>query len=183
MTISAQLITADQLWDMPHHGGRSELVNGELRHMPPTGPEHGSVTYELGFLLGVHVRAKKLGKLFAAETGFVIRQNPDTLRAADITFVSTARIPATGLPKKFWRIAPDLAVEVASPSDTLSEIEEKIDDWLDGGTQLVWLVSPTRRTVTVYRKGQSPRVVEAQDVLTGDDIVPGFSVAVADIFN
>ena len=183
MSIAAQLITADQLWDMPQNGGRNELINGELRPMPPAGYEHGTVGFELARLLGNHVRAQKLGKITLAETGFVIRENPDTVLAPDIAFVSTGREPKGGNRKKFLRVVPDLVVEVASPNDTLIELEEKIDDWLSAGARLVWLVSPTRKTVTMYRPGQTPRIIGERDTLSGEDVVPGFAVTVADIFD
>ena len=155
MTTTTQLITADQLWDMPQHGGHCELVNGELRQMPPAGYEHGTVGFALARLLGNHVHDHKLGTVSAAETGFVVKENPDTVLAPDIAFVAVGRVPATGDPRKFLRTVPDLVVEVASPNDTLNEIEEKIDDWLAAGTRLVWLVSPKRKTVTIYRTGQT----------------------------
>jgi len=117
-TIS-QLVTADELLTMPHNGFRYELVRGELKQKSPSGSEHGVTVVHLTWPLAQHVKDNHLGIVFGAETGFKITTNPDTVRAPDIAFVSHERIPATGIPRGFWPGAPDLAVEVVSPGDTI----------------------------------------------------------------
>src|SRR5262249_4638196 len=124
MSTATQLLTADDLWRLPQDGMRHELIRGELTNMPPAGAEHGVTTMNLSTPLDKHARTNDLGRVLAAETGFIIGRDPDTVRAADVAFVSKPRIPATGIPKKFFPGAPDLAVEVVSPSDTVSEVEE-----------------------------------------------------------
>jgi len=152
-TISQSLMTAEELLQLPTGmGKRYELVNGELRTMAPAGYEHGRMALNLGFFLQQFVRQHQLGDVFAAETGFIIRRNPDTVRAPDTGFVSNERLQQYGRPKRvYYPCAPDLVVEVLSPDDRQDEIDEKIEDWFAGGARLVWIVNPRRKTVTVYR--------------------------------
>ena len=176
------LVTADQLLHMPEDGYRYELVAGELRKMPPAGCEHGAVGGQLHVLLGQHVRQRKLGRVFLAETGFLLARDPDTVLAPDVAFVCADRLRDTPITKSFWPGAPDLAVEVASPGDTIREIDDKAKAWLAGGARLVWVVNPAWRSVTVYRAANDIRTLTEKDDLTGEDVVPGFSCRVADIF-
>ena len=150
--------------------------------MSPAGDEHGRVGMELAVPLGSHVKENKLGKVYLAETGFLIGTNPDTVRAPDIAFVRMERIKESpGL--KGYRIgAPDLAVEIVGPGDTVSEVEEKVSEWLDGGARMVWVVSPKLHTVTVYRSLVDIVTLTEKDELNGGDVVPGFQIQVAEIF-
>lgn len=181
MSTATQLLTADDLWNMPDHGGHVELVRGELRTMSPAGYDHGAVTLLLAARLFNHIHANRLGDVLAAETGFVIARDPDTVRAPDIAFVRRDRIPAEGRPIKFWDGAPDLAVETMSPSDTVFELDEKVREWFEAGTRLVWVLNP-RRTVTVYRPDNTARILGLSDALDGEDVVPGFAIRVAELF-
>jgi Uma2 family endonuclease len=182
MSSVTQLMTADDLWRLPQDGLRHELVRGELRTMPPAGFDHGVRIVKLTVPLAQHVDGHGLGVVVGADTGFVLARDPDTVRAPDIAFVRQERIPGTGHPRGFWDGAPDLAVEVISPSDTYSEVEEKVDDWLAAGTRMVWVINPRRRTVTVYRSRTAIAILGASDVLDGQDVLPGFSCPVGDIF-
>jgi Uma2 family endonuclease len=182
MSTTLQRMTADELFTMPEDGFRYELVKGELRKTSPAGSEHGAIIFNLSILLGQHIKANNLGQGFGAETGFKLASNPDTVRAADIAFVRRERIPAAGIPKNFWQIAPDLAVEVLSPGDTLEEVEEKVEDWLSAGTRAVWIVSPKRRSVTVYRSMTDVTRLSEADDLDAGEVVPGFRCKVAEIF-
>jgi Uma2 family endonuclease len=181
MTTTPQLLTAEDLWRMPNNQ-RRELVKGELRTMAPAGFEHGAVITNLAFLLTRHVKAERLGLVLGAETGFVVSRNPDTVRGADVAFVSTARLPQGPLPTSYFPGAPDLAVEVVSPGDTTVEVQHKVDDYLAGGTKMVWVVSPRHRTVTVHRPQTPSHLLGQADTLTGGDVVPGFSCSVSEIF-
>lgn len=181
MTTSVQFITAEQLLAMPNDQ-RRELVKGELRTMAPAGFDHGAIIMRLARLMANHVEAHQLGVVVGAETGFKLARNPDTVRGADIGFVSKARIPAKGLPKGFWEGAPDLAVEVVSPGDRIDEVEEKVDDYLSAGAKVVWVVNPFRRTVTVYHSGETPVPRGEKETLEGGDVLPGFSCNVTRIF-
>lgn len=175
-------VTADELLRMPDDGWRYELVNGELIKMTPSGFEHGAVVGYLTGRLGPHVRQHELGIVCGAETGFQLTRNPDTVRAPDIAFVRRDRVERIGVPAQFWPGAPDLAVEVTSPNDTVREVDTKARDWLAAGTTMVWVVSPTRRTVTVWRAGADVLVLHEDDVLEGGDVVPGFTCRVEDLF-
>ncbi|HEX4146706.1 MAG TPA: Uma2 family endonuclease [Pirellulales bacterium] len=182
MSISTTPITAEQLWAMPTDGGRRELVKGELIRMNPAGGEHGVVVAELTWRLGQHVRQHDLGRVFGAETGFVLTRDPDTVRAPDIAFVRQERIAVTGIPQAYFPGAPDLAVEVVSPSDRVNDVDTKVDGWLSHGCQLVWVVNPRRRTVAVYRSVRDTRVMGEADTLEAPDLLPGWQLAVAAIF-
>jgi Uma2 family endonuclease len=182
MTTTLQRSTASELYEMPDDGFRYELVKGELRKMSPAGGEHGAVIWNLSLLLGTHIKANELGQGFGAETGFKIASDPDTVRAADIAFVRRERIPEAGIPKNFWELAPDLVVEVLSPGDTYSEVEEKVEDWLHAGVRAVWVVDSKRRGVTVYRSTTDVTRLPEGAELNGGDVVPGFRCQVSEIF-
>lgn len=180
--VITQLMTAEELLAMPDDGFRYKLVKGELIRMPPAGYEHGVRTVKLTTPLDNHVSARKLGVICAAETGFLLSQNPDTVRAPDIAFISRERIEKTGTVKSYWVGAPDLAVEVLSPGDTVREVEEKVAEWLEAGARMVWVVSPKLHTVTVYRSLTDIVVLTEKDTLDGGDVVPDFQIRVGDIF-
>jgi Uma2 family endonuclease len=182
MSTSAQLMTEEDLFRLPRDQMRHELVRGELRTMAPTGGEHGAVTVNLTIPLGAHVKAKRLGRVFGAETGFTIEKDPDTVLAPDVAFLSNARIPATGISKKFVSGAPDLAVEVVSPGDTMNEVDEKVQQWLSAGARLVWVVNPKPRTITVHAPSRRPVILTDEQRLDGEDVVPGFSMPVRELF-
>ena len=181
MGTATKLITADELWLMPSDQ-RRELVRGEIRTMAPAGFDHGATMSAFQFALHAFVRANKLGVVVGGETGFKLAKDPDTVRGVDVGFVKASRIPASGRPVKFFDGAPDLAVEVLSPSDTADEVEEKIEDYLRAGTEVVVTISPRSKTVTLHRQDQNPEVFRHGDTLTIGEPVPGFSCPVADIF-
>jgi Uma2 family endonuclease len=182
MSTSTMLMTADELFAMPHEGFRYELVRGELRKMSPAGGEHGAIIVNITLFLAQHVKANDLGVCFGAETGFRLASDPDTVRAPDVAFVRRERIPESGIPKKFWPGAPDLAVEVLSPDDTPKGAEEKAGQWLASGAGAVWVVNPKRRDVSVYRPASEVLRLSEAEELEGQDVVPGFRCKVAEIF-
>jgi len=176
------LVTAEQLLRMPEDGCRYELVAGVLRRMDHAGWRHGLAVSALDEFLGRHVREHRLGRVLVGDPGFLLAHDPDTVLAPDIAFIGNDRIPAQ-LPKEaFWPGAPTLAIEVASPGDTLREIDEKAQAWLDAGTLMVWVVNPAWRTVTAYRSATAIKTLTEDDDLDGQDIVPGFRCRVADLF-
>lgn len=150
--------------------------------MSPAGFEHGVITNHLSSLLTDVVNRASLGVVLGAETGFVLARNPDTVLGPDVSFVSRSKIERIGIPTSFFPEAPDLAVEVVSPNDRVSEVEAKAADWLNGGTRLLWIVSPRSRTVTVYQSLQQIAVLTENDRLEGGAVVPGFSCRVGDLF-
>ncbi|MBI4632187.1 MAG: Uma2 family endonuclease [Chloroflexi bacterium] len=177
---SEKLFTADELFKMPEMD-RYELAKGKLISMSPPGFEHGLIVMYIAGALHTYARSKKLGKVFAAETGFRLSRNPDTVRAPDAAFVSKDRLP-TDKPKSYADLAPDLVVEVVSPSDDPDEVQEKIEDYLDAGVKAVWVVYPKTQSVTVYHSLNDVHVLRINDVLTAEHILPGFSLPVSQVF-
>ena len=177
-----QAITADQLFEMPDDGFRYELVRGELKKMTPAGFKHGQLVVNLTVPLGAFVKQNRLGVVLGAETGFRLTSNPDTVLAPDIAFIKQERLTLAGETEKFWPGAPDLAVEVLSPSDTVYEVEEKVATWLSSGTKMVWVVNPKLRSIHVHRSGASIETPAESGVLDGQEVIPGFQVNVAELF-
>jgi Uma2 family endonuclease len=143
---------------------------------------HGRVTMNVAWRLARYVVENQLGAVYAAETGFRLSSDPDTVRAPDVAFVSQARIEEVGEVEGFWPEAPDLAVEVISPGDSYSEVEEKVFAWLDAGTKMVVVINPQQRSATVYKSPSDITALTEADVLIGGDIVPGFRLAIREIF-
>jgi Uma2 family endonuclease len=182
MSTTTRLMTADELLRLPRGRFRYELVKGELITMSPAGSEHGAIVVNMTVLLAQHVKANNLGVVFGAETGFKVAENPDTVLAPDVAFISQEHIPESGIPKKYWPGAPDLAVEVLSPGDTAREVEQKVGQWLAAGARLVWTINPKHRTVTVHRSSKDASTLSENDELDENDVVPGFHCRVSEIF-
>ncbi|HEY3109388.1 MAG TPA: Uma2 family endonuclease [Chloroflexota bacterium] len=174
-------VTADELFCMPEDGWRYELRAGELLQMVPPGYQHGRFSSRLNVALGAYVLAQDLGDV-VIEVGFRLSRDPDTVRAPDIAFVSRARIPAGELPIAYWEGAPDLAVEMISPSESAEDIREKIDEYIRAGARLVWILFPRLRSAEVWRADGSWLKVGPEAALSGEDVVPGFSIPLAQIF-
>ncbi len=182
MITHTRLVTAAELERMPQRDERVELRKGEIVRMSPAGHEHGVVALAIGSALREFVRRHKLGKAYGAETGFTLSRDPDNVRAPDAAFVSAERAARQTRREGFFDGAPDLAVEVISPTDTVEEIEQKVLEYLDAGTKLVWVANPRAQTITAYRALDQVRVLTRQDTLDGADVLPGFAVAVTEIF-
>jgi Uma2 family endonuclease len=182
MTLHATLVTAEQLLHMPEDGIRRELVQGELREMTPSGSEHGYVASKLAVFIGAFVEEKRLGATFAAETGFLLATNPDTVRAPDLAFVSQERVAALLKPSGYFPGPPDLAMEVISPGDSYTEVDAKVDSWLEAGTRMVVVVNPRNRTLKVYRKPTDVCVLHFDESFDGGDVLPGFRLPLRQIF-
>jgi Uma2 family endonuclease len=177
------IVTADELLALPTGmGKRYELVAGELRTMSPSGWRHGQITANVSELLAAFIRTKDLGRSFGAETGFLLRRDPDTVRAPDFAYIAKIHLPKMEPQEAFWPGAPDLAVEVLSPDDRTSEVNEKIAEWLAAGCAAVWIVDPKLQAVTIHRSAADAHVEAIGDTLVGDPIVPGFSCAVDELF-
>lgn len=182
MTSTTTLMSADELLAMPDDHQRHELVRGVLTTMALNGAQHAEIASILGHAIWDCLQHANLGGVYAGNTGFILARDPDTVRAPDLTFVRTSRLPGGRSPEGYFELAPDLAVEVLSPTDRHAEVLEKIDEYLAAGTTLVWLVQPRRERVTVYRKGRQPLELSATDNLDGEDVLPGFSLPVASLF-
>ncbi len=154
-----------------------EYIKGELIPVPPTSMEHGKISVNLILPLGLYVRENQLGDVYVPDTGFKVGER---VLIPDIAFISTERIPADL--SKASPVPPDLAVEVVSPTDILHRIEEKAFVYLESGTQLVWVLKPVSKTVTVYRSETDIMLLTRNDTLTGENVVEGFSCQVAELF-
>jgi Uma2 family endonuclease len=170
----AALMTADELLRAHIPDKRTELVRGVLMVSEPPGSLHGRVAMELARQIANHVSAHRSGAVYAAETGFTLARRPDTVRAPDVAFVRSARLPDRE-PRGFAELAPDLVVEVLSPGDRPGEVLAKVSDWLTAGTRLVWVIDPERRLARVYRQDGSESIVPADGALDGEDVLPGFT--------
>lgn len=181
MPTSQRLYTAEDLENLPG-SERYELIRGELCPMPDNSAEHGKITARLSGPVIVHVQDNGLGECFAAETRFTIEEDPDTSIGPDLAFVARERLPDPFPSKGYLRLAPDLVVETVSPNDTRRELNLKIGQWLRAGTRLVWVIDPGRRTLTVHRPGELPRILGSEDTLTGEDVLPGFEFPLQRLF-
>lgn len=174
------VMTADELLHAPGLG-RCELIQGELVMMWPSGFEHGRVVARITGPLTDFVEVRALGVVTGAETGFVIARGPDTVRAPDVGFVRAERLPKEPV-RGFFPAAPDLAVEVLSPDDRAGEVLRKVEDWLEAGCGVVWVVDPEKHTVSIHSRAAPVDVLGPEDVLTGDGALAGFRPPVAHVF-
>jgi Uma2 family endonuclease len=183
MAITPKLMTWQELADLPDDGMRHELVRGELLTMAPPFYGHGKSADKIGRSLENYVEAEHLGEVRRAEIGCLLTTSPDTVRAPDVAFLSQEHLAVVGDVRGYFPGAPDLVVEVVSPNDRLTRVAEKAAEWLEHGARLVFVVNPRRQAVTVHRPGQRPETLGVNDTLDGEDVVPGWSMAVRDLFD
>ena len=179
---TTKLWTVEELEREGPPDGRWELIDGELVEMTPSGGRASKIGLWIGHLLAGHVAPRRLGEVFGADGGFVLFPGREIVRVADVAFVRDERLPADEDQAGFLRLAPDLVVEVVSPYDRPGAVAAKAAMWLEAGVRLVWVVDPSTRTVAVHAPARDVRVLGAGDALDGEDVVPGFRVAVADLF-
>lgn len=173
--------TPDDLLQMPD-GDRYELVDGQLVEKD-MGWEASEIASQLFLLLGSFVRERQLGRAVVEGSYQCFADAPDKVRKPDVSFIRRERMPADTRPKGHNPLVPDLVVEVVSPHDSFAEVEGKVEEYLQAGVSLVWVVSPETRTVHVYRpKETASRRLHEEDELTGEDIVPGFHCTIRELF-
>jgi Uma2 family endonuclease len=182
MAVTPRLMTWQELAVLPDDGMRYELVRGVLLTMAPAFDEHGKLADRIGRSLDWHVYPRELGEVKRAEIGYLLTTDPDTVRAADLAFVTKEHRAALGAYRGYFPGSPDLVVEVVSGNDRYGNVDKKVGEWLEHGAQLVFVVNPRRRIVVVHRPGQQPRPLGLNDMLDGEDVVPGWSMAVRDLF-
>jgi Uma2 family endonuclease len=163
---------------LPDDGFRYALIAGELYRMPPTMGPHGLLVLAIGWYLYGFVKEHRLGLVYD-QSGFILNRDPDTLLGPDLAFVAADRLPANrdGYPE----VVPDL-VEIASPSQTGAFLETNVRRYLSFGVRVVWVVDPESRTVQTYRADASQQVLTEDDVLDGEDVLPGFQLPISLIF-
>jgi len=177
-----KLITGEELLAMGSAAHLSELIEGRITYMSPTGFLHGSSESNHAEKLIAFVKKHQLGKVVVGEVGIYIRRNPDTVRAADVAYISKARYAQQDKAKGYLTVAPELVVEILSPDDRWSEVTQKMREYFSIGVKLIWIADPEARIVYAYRSLTEMREFKATDTLTGDDILPGFSVTVSELF-
>jgi Uma2 family endonuclease len=174
-------VTADELLALPVHGVRYELIRGELRAISPPGFQHGLVSLRIAQLLAEHAGASGCG-VAVGEAGFVLETSPDTVRAPDAAFIARQRADAVGVIPGYWPGAPDLAVEVLSPSDDPDEVRARALAWLEAGTTAVLVIDPRGQTATVHRTtGETTHAT--LDTIDLSDPVPGFSLHLSSVLS
>jgi len=172
-------ITIEELMRLPDDGYKYERVKGVLK-VSPAGHEQEDIGIWLATLLSNFVRPRKLGRVYGSNAGY--RFPNGDLRAPDVSFVRQERLPGGRSPKGFADYPPDLAVEILAPDQKLQDVAEKVGEFLDWGTPMMWVIDPDARTVTVYRSLTEVRTLGSEDVLTGEEVIPGFAVRVAELF-
>jgi Uma2 family endonuclease len=183
MSVEQKMVTAEELWDMPDvPGKRFELVDGEVIEVSPAGDLHMAIVEIVYKRLDRFVEQHNLGLVRFDGLGYVIRRAPDQVRVPDASFVAWDRVPDPRPSARFWEGPPTLAVEVVSPSDRANDIQERVQDYLDAGTRLVWVLWPSRRALTVYDADGGVRQLGPDAALDGGSLLPGFSVRVGDLF-
>jgi Uma2 family endonuclease len=179
--LEEKLITADELFAMADTSG-VELIRGKLHPMPPTGYEHGETESDIAFCLRSFLRHQNLGKVMTGEVGMYIRRNPDSIRAADALFISHERLQQVQS-KSYLDVAPELVVEVLSPHDTWVDMAEKLEDYFSIGVLQVWFANPRNKTLQVFTSVTDSVLLRGGDCVPAIAFLPGFTLAVSDIYN
>ena len=182
MTISTNVpVWTDETYmTLPKDGHDYELVNGELRDMGNSGMEHGEISAYLAGVLAIYVRQHKLGTVCDSSTAFTLKSG--NKRSPDVSFVDKTRLQGlTRPPRGFFPGAPDLAVEILSPHNTVAEIHDKIVEYFENETRLLWVIHPAEKYGLVYHAPEPDRLLRPQDQLDGEDVLPGFTLTVAEL--
>jgi Uma2 family endonuclease len=177
-----KIMTADELWSIGDDGCRYDLIEGQLYRMSPASPKHGAVAHEFSTSLGIFLRSNPIGYGYAAESGFRLSRDPDTVLAPDAAFVRSDKIPPDDQQDGFWEVVPDLVVEVVSPSDTVGYLVDKVAAYLDAGVEVVLTIDPKRLTLSVHTQDGISRTLRKNDILELPDVLPGFSLPISEIF-
>lgn len=183
MATDTKLMTADDLLRLYSEGVRGELIRGVLHETMPTGQEHGEVAMNLGARVWNFVKPRKLGRLTASDAGVWLEHDPDTVREPDVAFFSAGKIPPGVRVTGYSEAVPDLVAEIVSPSDSRRAVRDKAWMWIGHGVRMVWVVDPDTRTVDVYRSDEGVLTLEESDLLSGMDVLPGFSCVVRAVFD
>ena len=179
---TAILMTAAEFEDAGESLGPCELVRGEVIPLSPGGVSHSRISLRLGFILERWAQQSGLGRVFGNELGIVVERNPDTVRGADVAYISYKRLPKGTGPQGFSAVAPDLVAEVIGRGHGWRDMLEKAGEYLRMGTDCVWIIDPKTQRLHIYRADTEPAVLNFDDVLVDEVILPGFSCTVAELF-
>lgn len=183
MTQQKTLLTADEFYDFCcHNDGRYELVDGKVVELAPANEQHGEVAFNINGAFYLYSRESGIGR-GGVETGYRVRQNPDVVRGPDVSFNVRVRLEGERPLRTFVPGAPDIAVEVFSPSNTAAEMERKVAEYLAAGSQRVWVTYTSNRSVAVHRNDGSTITYTGNDVITDEELLPSFSLPLAEIFS
>ena len=182
-TAKNKLLTAEDLLRLHSQGVKGELIDGVLRKKASAGKRHSFIAGNILAPLHTYVRRGRLGRVGGTDGGVFIRRNPDTVREPDVFFVSAERLPLDDESDGYLEVVPELVVEVVSPSDTQTEVDEKTQLWLNLGVLIVLEVYPRARTIRVHRPGAPTVTLTGDDALDGGDVLPGFSLPLSEIFD
>jgi Uma2 family endonuclease len=180
-TIARKLLTAEEffLLPAPSDGSQQELVRGEIITMPPPGGLHGATCSRTDRKLGAFIDGGPGGVLVCNDTGFITERAPDSVRGPDLSYWTKERLQE--IPVGYIEIAPDMLVEVLSPSNTSKQIRAKLQEYFARGVRLAWVIAPEDRTLTIYRTLDEGRVLHENATVTGEDVLPGFTCRVSDL--
>ena len=182
MSTQKTLLTAEEFFRLySHKDGRYELVDGEVVEMAPANEQHGAVALNIGGAFLSYSRRYGVGRA-SVETGYVLRRAPDMVRGPDVAFVVAGKDEWESLSDRFSSDAPDIAVEVVSPSNTAAQVERKAEEYLAAGSQRVWVAYSSTRSVAVHRADGATIAYTGDDTITDEELLPGFSLPLADIF-
>ena len=178
-----KLVTAEELLEMDSRDIKGELIRGVFCERMSAGTEHGEIAMLLGSEMVSFVRPRRMGRVIVSDSGVFLEKGPDTVREPDLAYISADKLPLDVRVRGYLEVIPDLVTEIISPSDRPAQIHDKTRMWLSYGVRIVWEVYPERREVRVHRLGQPYTVLGEDDTLDGDDVIPGFSITVRDIFD
>ena len=186
MSTQKTLLTADEFYDFCcQNDGRYELVRGEVIELAPTNDQHGEISSNIDTAFNIYSRRRGVGRT-RVDTGYRLERNPDTVRGPDVSFVLLPRGTGVALTRRFVPNAPDIAVEVVSPSNTVAEMERKTGEYLAAGVQRVWVVYPPTpsagRRVVIHRPDGAAVTYTGDDVIADEELLPGFSLPLSEIF-
>ena len=182
MTQQKTLMTADEFYEFCcRNDGWYELVEGEVIELSPVNDEHSGISVNIGTAFNNYSRRQGFGQA-GVEAGYILLSGPDTVRGPDVSFrlvPRSARRQSVG----FLQGAPDIAVEVFSPSNTVAQMEREVAEYLAAGSQRVWVAYPASRSVSVHRADGTTITYTGDDVITDEELLPGFSLPLSDIFD
>ena len=182
-TTKGELLTADDLLRLHSKGIKGELILGILAETVSVGGEHAEIAMTVGAELRAHVRPGRLGRVFGTDAGVLLQNGPDVVREPDVAFISADRLPLEVRVRGYYRVIPDLVVEITSPNDTAREVYDKARMWLSHGVTLVWVIVPDTRTIDVHQPGAPTRTLTQDDTLDGGPVLPGFTLPVGEVFD